>query len=234
MPASRIAILLIVFWLFQANSKLCFSQSKSSTLKRIPTAHIDNLIQGRLYKKTYYNVRGSQYLDPNWRLGTVDFLDQQYHGFPLWYDLFIDEAVLLYQQEKNLQFIQLPKQLLKSFTLENRQFINITYSPFRDLGLKSGFYELVFSEKVSFLIKRKIIQEDQESVSTFVRKDEMYLIIRNHAHRLRKKKSLISILTEQERKEIQLFLRREKIYLQKGDEVSWLRIVEYLDQLQPS
>lgn len=212
---------------------LSFAQENRSELALNAANQIDNLLQGRLYKQVYQGVSGSQYLEKNWQLGEVQLINQTYSGLPLWYDIFADELVFLYDQgSQGLLVIQLIKSYIRSFEFESRLFIHSTFSSFQTLGLKPGFYEQVFADKLTYLVKRSKELQNVESISTFIRKDARFLIYKNEFYKLKNKKSLLSILGDDQKKQLKAFLRGQPFVLRAGDDNGWLETVQFLNQLE--
>ena len=211
-----------------------FSQSLPTSTPKSSTIQIDNLIQGRVYSPVYSQIKGSQYLNKVWQRGHVNLLGLTYKNLPLWYDIFLDEIILLYETTNSLDLIRLNKQNIDFFTLENRQFINLDYSPYKDLDLKSGYYEVIFEGKVSFLIKRNLSIQYRDALPTFVREDAKYLIKNGIAHRIRGKKSFLQAAGKIHAKQLKTFIKNENISFQRTEEIQWFPIVQYLNTLQSS
>ena len=230
LPGGIKLLLLLCNMAFIAQAAMGQSSQRTST--EIPISTVDNLVQGLLYDKVYLGVKGSQYLSKIWELGSVNLLNQSYANLPLWYDIFADELVFLYRRADNLEFIQLIKEHIESFHLENVQFINLEHSAYKGFDLKPGYYQVVFEGEYSFLIKRRLEIQDKESVPTFVRKDQMFLLKADGSfYRIRKKKSFLKAVGEEKKKPLQAFIKREKINLQKSTDMGWLAVMQYLNNL---
>lgn len=209
-----------------------WAQNRPNAELQIPISNVDNLVQGRLYKPVYLFIKGSQYLTKSWELGKVKLLDKSYSDLPLWYDVFADDVIYLYRQPTSFEFIRLSRKHIQHFYLGNRLFINLEYSGFNAFDLKKGFYEVVYEDKVSFLVKRKIETVERQSVTHFVRKDARYLIKEGKALRVRNKKSFLSAAGTNYKKQLQKFMKKERIYLSNKDDAGWLAVVQYLNTLQ--
>lgn len=198
-----------------------------------PMDQIDNLLQGRIYEPIYDGVKGSQFLFDNWQEGQIELLGHGYSGLPLLYDIFQDELVLLYRQPSSLDFIQLIKGYITYFMLGQRLFINIEYSAYRDLRLASGFYELLLNDSISLLVKRRMDLQPENSVSTFYRRDERYLVFNGKAFLIRSKGTFFKAIGGIYKKQVQRFMKENNIKLNKRTTDSeWLAVIEYLNELQ--
>ena len=210
------------------------SQVNAPITRTIPTIVIDNLVQGRLYSPNYFPIRGNPFLIEDWSMGSIRLLDKDYLDVPLWYDIYADDLILLYQQPESFQFIRLSKKHIQHFEIEDRSFINLEYSKYKNVGLENRFYELVFEDKISLLAERKVevITEDKDLISSFTNKDEWFLIKDNEAHRIRNKKSFLATLEEKAlRKQVASFIKKERIVLLKAGSNEWLQVVSYLNTL---
>lgn len=208
------------------------AQPSQQSKAEIPVSHIDNLLQGKMYVRDYAGVKGSQFLTRSWQLGDVNLLGQYYNNLPLWYDIYKDELVFIYRQDQQPKLIQLIKQHVESFTLEERKFINLAYSEYRETGLKTGFYEAIYEGRYSFLIKQGLAIQSRQSIPNFVRKDQMFLLNEEGTvFRIRNKKSLLKAVSEEEKKALQSFLKRTGITLQRPSNNDWSAVVQYLDDL---
>lgn len=198
-----------------------------------PTGQIDNLLQGRIYEATYDRVKGSQYLSDIWQEGQIELLGHSYTGLLLLYDIFQDELVLSYRQASSFDFVQLVKGYITRFMLGQRLFINIEYSAYRDLRLEPGFYELLVRDSASLLIKRRMDMQPENAVSTFVRRDERYLVFKGKAFRIRRKGIFFKAIGDDYKKQVQGFMKKNNIRLnKKATDAEWLAVVEYLNNLQ--
>lgn len=198
----------------------------------IPKIELDNLVQGRVYSRSVYrSVKGNPFLTQNWVLGDVRLQEQEYQGLPLWYDIFLDEVVFLNRTFSGLQLIRLNKSYLKSFNLGNREFINSSYGRFSNAELEKGYFEVIFEDKISLLVKRNLDVKTEDAVATFDRKDRWYLIKSGKSFRIRGKKNFLAAIGESHKKEMSSFLKKQRINLRKADDAKWILVGLYLNEL---
>lgn len=227
---STLRLFVFLFWILSYQQMI--GQSSSASDPEVPVTKVDNLIQGRRYKPVYSSIKGSQYLNENWMLGHINLLGNTYKDLPLWYDIFADDLVFLYRQPVSFEFILLNKKQLKYFSLEQRQFVNLIYSSFKDTGLEPGYYEVLFQGAVSFLVKRKMETVERNSVTFFIRKDDRFLIKEGKAIRVRNKKSLLGAAGDLYKKQLKKFIKQEGIHLSSKEDFGWLSAIAYLNTLQ--
>lgn len=209
-----------------------FSQNQRITGDKIPTVTLDNMLQGRVYFSIYPAIKGSQYLDTDWSLGNIQMQDREYQAVPLLYDIYSDDLILLHLQSKSFNLIRLIKEYIQGFNLEDRYFINLAYSRYVETGLKPGFYELLSSDRVSLLCKRRHLLKTEDAISSFTRKDMIFLVKDGQAHRVSNRKSVVNAIGESHKKSIYSFLKKERTRLKKASENEWLQLVKYLNTLQ--
>lgn len=201
--------------------------------RETPMDQVDNLLQGRIYNAAYDGVKGTQYLSDTWQEGQVELLGHSYTGLPLLYDIFQDELVMSYRQASSLDYVQLIKGYITRFVLGQRLFINIEYSAYRDLRLEPGFYELLVNNSASLLMKRRMEIQPENSVSTFVRRDDRYLVFNGQAFRISRKGIFFKAIGDAYKKQVQRFMKKNNIRLNKrATDAEWLAVVEYLNTLQ--
>lgn len=211
-----------------------WTQSENSS-RTIPIKQLDNLVQGRLYYSNYFPIKGSPFLTQKWVLDDVHLLGKDYTDLPIWYDIYIDELVMLQQHGQNLHFIRFNKAQVQHFNIQERRFVNLTYTPYHDLGLKDGYYELAFADKVTLLIKRHLeVQEEAETmISYFSRNDRWILIKEGQVFNLQGKKSILATVTREQRGGLSSFIKKQKIRFKRAGDQEWLQLATYLNTLQP-
>lgn len=214
-----------------------FPVAAQETAKLTPAAteNLDNLVQGRLYSPNYFPVKGSPFLTKDWSLEDIRILGNYYPEMPVWYDIYIDDLIMLNQQGAKLYFIRLNREYVAYFSLGDRQFVNLRYSEFRNLPLRPGYYELAFKDRLVFLVKRslEVLEEDKTLDSYFSRNDRRYLIIDGKPMPVRNRKSLLEIAGKAHKRTLKGFLKSENIQLKKATDEQWLAAVRFLNTLQP-
>lgn len=209
-----------------------FSQTQRITGDKIPAVSLDNLLQGRVYFSIYPAIKGSQYLDTDWSLGNIRIQDRAYQDVPLLYDIYTDDLILLHLESKSFNLIRLIKEYIQGFNLGDRHFINLAYSPYLETGLNPGFYELLLADRISLLSKRRHLLKTEEAISSFSRKDMIYLVKDGQAHRVSNRKSVVNAIGESYKKSIYSFLKKERTRLKKASDNEWLQLAKYLNTLQ--
>lgn len=200
---------------------------------KIPTIDMDNMAQGRLYNPIYYNILGSQYLSKSWLEGDVRILDKTYSDLQFWYDLYIDELILLHLTSDDFNRIQLVKSNIQYFSLGNRKFLNLPFSKYKESGLEKGYYEILFEGTTSLLAKRELALKREGGSATFVRKDKFYWMKDGQAYRLKNKKGLLSLLEEPQTSTVKTYIKKQKLRLRKAGGKEWASVIQYIEALAP-
>lgn len=205
--------------------------------KHAPTSteNLDNLVQGRLYSPNYFPIKGSPFLTKDWSLEDIRILGNKYQEMPVWYDIYIDDLIMLNQQGAKLYFIRLNREYVEYFSLGDRRFVNLRYSEFRELPLQAGYYELAFQDKLAFLIKRSLEVKEEDSTlnSYFSRNDRRFVLIDGVPIRVQNRKTLLEVAGKANRKAFKGFLKSENISLKKATDEEWLAAIRFLNTLQP-
>lgn len=225
--ACRLFFLAATLWLSQG----VVAQGGFIAGKNLPAPELNNLLQGRLYTPHYEGIRGSPYLTKEYLPGDVAYQDQIYNGLPLRYDIAADELVMLIRSKTGLKKIQLTKAYIKSFTLGDRRFINLPYSVYREMGLKNGYYEVAFDDRIVFLAKRHADREERDSRPYFITETDWFLVRNGQAYRIRKKRDIYEAFDDRHKKALVVFLRRQNMRLRKATDAEWLRLAAHLNTL---
>ena len=166
--------------------------------------------------------------------GSVFYDGALYNGVPMIYDLYSDKvAVLLYNHFSKFSLIN---DKVKSFDFLDHHFINIIVDTINNKGdLKSGFYDQLYKGKTQVLVRRtKDIQQSTGGVlgpesyfnlktSYFFKKDNVYYSIGGEG-------SLLDVLKDK-KKELQQYIRANKIKFHREPEDAMVKIASYYDHL---
>lgn len=187
--------------------------------------------------KEYYDYRvafneGHPYFfTPTWSKGTVNYEGNRYENVSILYNLVTDQVVIL--NYSRLAKIQLVKERVASFALSGHSFIHIRPDSLLSPVLREGFYDILADGKITLLARRtKNIQTyTKQVVETKVfSKDHFYVENNNVYSEIDSKRALLKQVGDK-RKEIQQFIKQNKISYRKSRENAMVRIVEYYNQL---
>lgn len=210
------------------------AQEIQQSKELITDKDLNNLIQGRLYIPSYHHIKGEHLLYEFWKLGSVNHLDREYDDLPLWYDLYIDDVILLDWQNQGFGYTRLVKNFIRHFDLNNRRFINLGLSKYRNINIEDGYYEVLIEGNITLLVKRVVVRKEDNYVPFFERNDKVYVIRNEEASLLKNKKSLYNALDAHEKEWMDQFIKKRNIKIRKAKENDWMDIVfhlnKYIDQ----
>jgi hypothetical protein len=193
-----------------------------------------HLFNGRLDKGYPYSFEeGTPYfLTNSWSRGTVNYEGKKYENVSLLYDVTLDELVYLYFDK--VSRIRLIKEKVSEFSLMDHSFIHLATGSLHGASLAPGFYDRLYYGKVSLLARRtkhiettfrhsgaerKVYNKNQY----FLQKGDEYLSIRN-------KRSFLSSLSDK-RKELQQYMRQNKLNFRKETEKTITKTLAYYNEL---
>ena len=162
-------------------------------------AQNSHLSNGIAYYDEYVTKKGHHqyYLTPDFLTGTITYDGQRYFDVLLQYNLYSDQLILRFYKNDNLRTIQLIKDKVERFTVNNTQFTHVRE------GKDAGFYEILFEEGVIGLYKKhyKSRQRHVNSAGTYYSfKEKSYLIVRrdDSYFQVNNRSSLLRIFPEHE------------------------------------
>ena len=205
------------------------AQDQPTATAEIPSTTLDNLVQGRVYQPVYANVVGSQYLIRTLSTGEILYREKMYQNLPMWYDIYADDLIYLMRQDMNVNRIRLPRDFIREFELDTRQFINSSYGRYANIGLDMGYYEILFEDRVTLLAKRNINVVTRDSVPHFIRADGWFLVINGKAHRIHNKKSFMEAVGNESKDEMSRFSKIKKIRWRKAEDAEWVLLAKELN-----
>jgi hypothetical protein len=174
---------------------------------------------------------GHPYFGPNLsQPGSVFYDGIRYDSLRLWYDLVVDGVVLSPPNMGFKMVLLSPK--VQSFALGDRRFLRLTRDSTRDI--RTGFYELLYEGRVR-LFRRSVkhIQEyvSQQGVERFIEADSSYYLDRGgRFYAINRKSSLLDAVGDK-RKDVQAFLRKNKIKLRHDKDEALIKVITYYDEL---
>lgn len=162
--------------------------------------------------------------------GSVLYDGIRYDHLQLWYDLVVDGVVLSPPNMGFKMVLLSPK--VGSFDLDGRRFLRLTRDSGRDI--RTGFYELLYDGRVRlFRRSGKNIQENvtPQGVERFIESDSAYYLDRGgRFYAINRKSSLLDAVGDK-RKDVQTFLRKNKIKLRQDKDEALTKVITYYDQL---
>ena len=226
--------------MFFMSINLTFSQ-KSNTYKEdltlfdsIVELENTNLFNGKRYYNLYRATPNNNnfFYSTDYVKGNVLFNNQNYYNVDLKYDLTTDKLITKLSGDKSYINIELIKDKVASFQIEDHYFININ-TLIKDKSSDLGFLELAYTNSdFNFFIKRKkYVSEklNQKKVEYIFKDDDsFYLFYNNKLQQVNSYKTLKKLLPDQA-KSINSFTKSNKKLLSKNEEEFFMSLFKYLE-----
>jgi len=218
------------------------AQGVDSSARQNVSKIIDVYYQSLGEQSPIYN--GSQYIEypfliqdghaffgsQDFATATIHFEGMTFTEVPTLYDIVRDQVVIL--DYHKIYKINLPTDKIQGFELSGHTFVRLVHDSLN--GIKSGFYEQLYIGKIALFAKRqkKFLQEysNMEVNNVVLSKSFYYIRKESRFYPVNSKRTLLNILKPKQ-KEVQRYLKKNKIKFNKDHENASLIAVEYYDQL---
>jgi len=171
-----------------------------------------------------------------WQAGDIYIYGQVFFDVEMKLDIYNDVLLLNHQDAEYIsQAIVINNSSLKGAIFLDRYFINIRTEEADNLQIKGGFYELVYHDKSTVLIKhRKTISSDvkfgNDLYEEFVSGAKYYLICDGKTSIINSKKAIVNALSKHNKK-IKRFIKDNRIAYSKQKVENIIKIVHFYDSL---
>ncbi|GAB4048748.1 hypothetical protein [Spirosoma litoris] len=181
----------------------------------------------RLYERSMYKqehvFEGNEYIPHDHRIkihpffpidslqrGTITYNGVYYHDVPMLYDVVRDELAI--QPPEGGYRVRLHTEKISNFSINQHQFARLVGDS--ALGVRTGFYEILYNGKVKVLAQRvKTVHEDISSgtyKADYLVKDRFYIQKEGAYHEVKSKGSVLSLFPDQA-KALRKYLRSNKL-----------------------
>jgi hypothetical protein len=195
-----------------------------------------HLYNGSEYVEYDHYIDGHQYFGSDeWEDGVIHYDGALYREVPLLYDVKLDQVIT-----ENLAGplrIRLVSEKVRYFTLLNHTFVRIVADSTQQGGVRTGFYDQLYDGNVQVLAKRvKLIHEQITSgrvERNFYSRDRHYIRKAGQFYPVKRKGSVLSVFDDR-KKELQKFLREQKIRYKQNPEAAMVQLARQYDALTKS
>jgi hypothetical protein len=194
-----------------------------------------SLYNGIQYKEKYRTLKGNHkyYLSTTYQIGNLVYENQSYYDVSMKYDLFNDQLIVKLPFRSGFNFIQLDKEKVDEFTINNNHFHSIFKQDEKPLSKDNyGYFQALFN-KNNIILYKKLIKNrkeyfDKEFIySVFTEEDKYFIYLKNQIHEISSKGSLIKLFPKQ-KKDINTFYNTNR-QLKKSNLDSWMiQLIERL------
>lgn len=193
------------------------------------------LYNGRLYADYAYTIKEGNpfFLSPGFNAGSIVCDGLLYENIPMMYDEINEEIVI--KDPYGIYKFYLVNERVSGFEVLGHKFIRMVENDSNRSVISTGFYDVLYEGNVGLYKKeKKTIQEDitfSEGLKRYIVQTDFYYIKKaNLFYPVNNKGSLLSIL-QNKRKEVQQFMRKNKLNLRKDKEHSFTQVAAYYDSI---
>ncbi|GHB54472.1 hypothetical protein [Persicitalea jodogahamensis] len=190
------------------------------TLYDSATVESQHLYNGKQYY--VYDSREVEhqfFLTEDWTVGSVFYDGQQFEQVPLLYDIVRDQLVVRYRH--GFGNVTLQNRKVRSFTLDGHDFMRVEADTGRVEGLRTGFYDQIYTGTTKVLARRRKerLQQLSETKITiaFPVKDQYYLYKNGEYQPVQSKRSVLMLLPEHKR-QLKRELRKQNLSFRQNRE----------------
>ena len=185
----------------------------------------------------YVTLKGNHqyYFTSDYLVGDVIYDDQPYYDIRMKYDIYNDELIVRLPNGLAFIVIELIKEKVKSFSLNNTQFNRIAVTNKVNLVEENyGFCELLYkSDHLSLYKKHKKLRTyhlDKEfAYNKFNYKNEYLIYYKDKYHDIKSKRTFIQLFPEH-RKQINSFFNKNKILFKSYYEMFIMYLMKSLSK----
>ncbi len=193
------------------------------------------LYNGRMYVDYAYSIKeGSPFfMDADFNTGSVIYDGVLYENVPLLYDVAAEELVI--KDPFEIYKLSLINERVSSFLVLGHKFERLEQNSLNQSVISTGFYDVLYDGNISVYKKeKKRIQEDvsfSEGLKRFIVETNAYYFKKDSVfYEVNNKGSLLSLM-QNKRKDIQQFIRKNKLDLRKDKANSFTRVAAYYDSI---
>lgn len=235
---------LLIFWMQSLHAQQNFSDSVPGSLaeetkfaKNIYSLQKGNqaaIFNGTIHISYSSEIEGIAYFfSVDWQKGNVLYGDIYYENILMKYDMVKDQLIVKAKESEG-QAITLFSPRVKQFSFLDSKFIRVDNATAGSF-LQAGFYRQLTHGKVTALARatktisekitdNKVARKFEEKIKYYTLKDSRYSLIEN-------KNNLLSILKER-KKELQGFIKENKLNFRKDMENAIVSVVEFYNHLK--
>ena len=180
-----------------------------------------------------FDLIHSYFFSVDWQKGNVLYGDIYYENILMKYDMVKDQLIVKAKESEG-QPITLFSPRVKQFSFLDSKFIRVDNATAGSF-LQAGFYRQLTHGKVTALARatktisekitdNKVARKFEEKIKYYTLKDSRYSLIEN-------KNNLLSILKER-KKELQGFIKENKLNFRKDMENAIVSVVEFYNHLK--
>ncbi|WP_062060270.1 hypothetical protein [Aquimarina longa] len=221
-------VLVVLLFLFMLNPIFFYSQSTYDIpayynwFDTVVGSNTSGLYNGVLYEEEYIvkNDRYRFFISNDFMKGTIKYDEQSYFDLSLKYDVYGDEVLVKLQDGFGEVVLQLIKNKIDNFTINNHQFYRIHTKKIEEVA-DIGFYE-VLVKNTSFILYKKHKKNKKQRLENkkmsyeFFDKHIYILFYNDLYYRIKSQKDITNIFPDY-KETINLYYKKDSRSIQKSD-----------------
>lgn len=196
-----------------------------------PATELDpDLYNGKVYNFSTYMIKGHQFFDEKeFTNGSIFIAGKSYHDLLINYDIYNQELVFKTGESVGKRFISLPTEVVDSFEMAGCRFI-ITHIG----GSGRQILEKV-GDGTNYFVKQWVKEtkpSTENEVTNYTFSDPMqylYFISDKGIFRIKKKKELLLLVSEENRSDLRKILRKQRVNLRRSENKTLARLLEQIN-----
>jgi len=194
-----------------------------------------SLYNGIQYKEKYRTLKGNHkyYLSSTYQIGNLVYENQSYYDVAMKYDLFNDQLIVKLPFRSGFNFIQLDKEKIGEFSINNSHFHTIFKQDESTLSKDNyGYFQALLNKNNLRLYKKHIKNRkqyfDKEFIySVFTEEYKYFIYLNNKIHEIGSKGSLIKLFPKQ-KKDINAFYNSKRQLKKSNLDIWMIQLTERL------
>ena len=238
------SLLFLAFFTITLNASAQLSANDSA----VYTASVKNAltIYHRSLEKPSGLFNGSQYViyshlirddhpyfqSDSMNIGNIVYDGVLFENVPMYYDL-VKEMIVINDPYK-IYRLSLINEKVSSFEVLDHKFIRLETDSLNHRAIATGFYDVLYKGTINLyereLKKMQEVITNQELYRIIIPQNNFYLEIAGEFHSVNSKRSFLKLMGDR-KKEIQQFIKKNKLNYRKDKENTLIRAVSYYDTL---
>ena len=194
-----------------------------------------HLFNGSEHAPYDFRIKGDPYFVSNlFQPGYISYDSVFFRQVNMAYDIVRDEVTT---NRFGINFrMKLVSEKIAYFSLFNHFFVRIVEDSANKSLITTGFYDRLYDGKIKLFVKRqKKIKETvtaDEGDKLWFEENDLYFIYKNlKYYSIKSKKDLFDFFKDR-KKDLRIYLRKNKIKFKNDPEITILKSIEYYDQLK--
>lgn len=234
MKKTIISILFFTYFIFF--SFLSYSQKNiESYFDEILRKENLTISNGKLFVNNYKTTETDQFYNNKYLSETLSYKNETYRNINLKYDIFRDILIFKPYGESENFGVELITKNVDSFTIKNKQFVNLGNRTKDSIEFVKGFFEENYkSEKLSFYIKHKKetkeFIDNQRIFNSFLNYNKYVLSFNNNYYEIKSAKDLMKIFPDL-KKDIKEFNDENNSLLKENKDAFFEKMIKKISAL---